>query len=78
MNYLIDLSHPHFAVLTGDMVSGFAWDNTTTFYQRNWKKYTSPLQLHNLSYSIILGNHDDEANLNRTEIMDLDMTNFLR
>lgn len=32
MNYLIDLAHPHFAVLTGDMVSGYAWDNTTTFY----------------------------------------------
>ncbi|KAL4449840.1 hypothetical protein ABPG74_008213 [Tetrahymena malaccensis] len=75
MNYLIEMYHPNFAALTGDMVSGYAWDNTTTFYQRNWKKYTSPFGLHNLSYSIILGNHDDQANLNRTQIMDLDMTN---
>ncbi|KAL4501577.1 hypothetical protein ABPG72_018628 [Tetrahymena utriculariae] len=75
MNYLIQMYHPNFATLTGDMVSGYAWDNTTTFYQRNWKKYTSPFTLNNLSYSIILGNHDDQANLNRTQIMDLDMTN---
>ena len=30
------------AVLTGDMVSGYMWDHSEGWYQREWKKWTQP------------------------------------
>lgn len=51
------------------MVSGYAWDNSNTFYQRNWKKFSTPFINYQTEYSLALGNHDTQANLNRTEII---------
>jgi len=73
--YLINFTNPDFVALTGDQVSGYSWDGSTTFYQRHWIKYTLPMQLAKKEYSLILGNHDAQANLNRTQIMELDEMN---
>ena len=32
MKKLIEWEKPDLVVLTGDMASGYAWDNTTTWY----------------------------------------------
>jgi predicted MPP superfamily phosphohydrolase len=37
---LIEIEKPNVAVLTGDMVSGYAWDKTEGWYERQWKKWT--------------------------------------
>lgn len=45
MNYLINYTVPNFVALTGDMVSGWEWDNKSDWYQKQWLKYTSPMVL---------------------------------
>ena len=46
-------------VLTGDMVSGYAWDKKEKdFYQKNWKKFTKSFLDYKIPYAYALGNHD--------------------
>jgi len=67
------LEKPDLVVLTGDMVSGFAWDKSAGWYQNNWKKWTAPFQKYEVPYLYSLGNHDAEADLTREEIIELDI-----
>ena len=34
MKKLIEWEKPDLAILTGDMVSGYAWDNSTGWYEK--------------------------------------------
>lgn len=72
---LIQTVKPDLVVITGDAVSGYAWDKSDTFYQKNWSKWTNPMEVNKVKYAYTLGNHDDQANLSRQEILDLDKTN---
>ena len=68
--------NPDLVILTGDMVSGYAWNGKNkNFYQNCWKNFTQPMKESKVFYCLTLGNHDSQANLNRNEIMKLDMTN---
>jgi len=41
MKKLIDWESPDIAILTGDMVSGYAWDGKTEgWYESIWNKWT--------------------------------------
>ena len=44
MEKLFDWEKPDLAVLTGDRVSGYAWDNSTGWYQQQWNKWTQAFQ----------------------------------
>ncbi len=38
-----------------------------------WRQLTAPIAAAKVPYGLVLGNHDDEADLMRQEIVDLDM-----
>ncbi len=44
MKNLIDWEKPDLAVLTGDMVSGYAWDHSEGWYQKQWLKWTEAFE----------------------------------
>ena len=45
-----------------------------TFYSDCWREWTRPMVDYKVPYAYALGNHDDEADLSRPEICELDMT----
>jgi len=65
---------PDIVVMTGDSVSGYAWNNQSGWFAKKWAHLTSPMVKYNISWAFALGNHDDEADLSRTEIILLDQT----
>lgn len=75
MKNLIDWESPDLAILTGDMVSGYAWDGKTSgWYQKQWQKWTQAFEEKQLNYMYVQGNHDSQADLSRDAIADLDMS----
>lgn len=72
---LLNLTNPDLVVVTGDSVSGYAWDGrNTNFYSDCWKQWTKPMYKLKIPYAYTLGNHDDQGDLNRKQIVDLDST----
>lgn len=66
MRKVLELEKPDFAVITGDVVSGYAWDgNTTGWYAEQYKTFAQPLIEHNVRWALTAGNHDTQADLNR-------------
>lgn len=65
---------PDLVVMTGDSVSGYAWDGRQGWFADRWTHLTSPMIRFNVTWAFALGNHDDEADLTRTEIVALDKT----
>lgn len=56
---MYDLVKPDLAVLTGDMVSGYAWDGKSkNFFLTGWKKFTKVFRDNKLLYAYTCGNHD--------------------
>lgn len=62
---ILDEEKPDFAVLSGDQVNG----DTAPDAQSAIFKFAEPFVKRNIPYATILGNHDDEGNLSREEIM---------
>ena len=59
MKQLIDWETPDMAILTGDMVSGYAWDGKSSgWYEQQWGKWTQALIDKELPYMYVQGNHD--------------------
>ena len=55
---------PDLIVLTGDMVSGYAWDGITSpWFAPLYEKMTSVLEEFDIPWAMTLGNHDREADL---------------
>jgi predicted MPP superfamily phosphohydrolase len=72
---LINLTNPDLVVVTGDSVSGYAWDGmNSTFYKDCWDSWTKAMRKLKIPYAYTLGNHDDQADLSRKQIVDLDST----
>ncbi len=73
---LLNMTNPDLVVITGDSVSGYAWDGlNNTFYYDCWKMWTSPMEKLGIPYAYTLGNHDDQGDYNRKQICNLDSTN---
>lgn len=66
MEKMLDIEQPDLVVLTGDMVSGYAWDGTRGWYFKHWAKWTSPFMKKRIPYIYALGNHDAQADLTRS------------
>ncbi len=75
---LLNMTNPDLVVITGDSVSGYAWDGlNNTFYSDCWEMWTSPLTKLGIPYAYTLGNHDDQGDYTRKQICNLDSTNKL-
>ncbi|EGG18598.1 hypothetical protein DFA_04092 [Cavenderia fasciculata] len=60
-------------VLTGDALSGFAWDKKTVGWGKSkWAKIVQPMMDHQLRWALAMGNHDDQGDLNRMQVVELD------
>jgi len=73
---LIKWVQPDLISVSGDAVSGAAEPNPGGF-EKLWKKFTEPIIEAQKPYAYILGNHDDEGDLDRLQIVALDDTNPL-
>jgi 3',5'-cyclic AMP phosphodiesterase CpdA len=69
---LINFTNPDIVVITGDLVSGYAWDGSkTSFFKSSWELFTSAMSL---PYAYVMGNHDSQGDLSRKQIIELDKT----
>jgi len=71
---ILELVKPDLAVVSGDAVSipgevGSGW------FASQWKVWTQPFVDAKVPYAYTLGNHDDEGDLSRRKIVQLDQTN---
>jgi hypothetical protein len=72
---LIEKVRPDLIVITGDAVSGDAWDKKTKgFFENQWREFTMPYLENKVKYAYVFGNHDTEADLNGIEIGELEKT----
>jgi len=69
---ILEAEQPDIVILTGDMVSGYAWNGTHGWFAKRWEQLTAPMIKYQIPYALALGNHDDEADLTRDEIIKLD------
>lgn len=61
------------AVITGDVVSGYAWDGKTRpWADYHYKKLNVPFEKAGVYFAVAAGNHDDDGDLNRTELLKLE------
>ena len=85
MRTILNVTVPDFVAFTGDMIAGNClmfcfqiggeWNHTEGWFEDQWHHWTLAVREQNVPYAYTLGNHDDEANLSRTEIIELDITN---
>jgi hypothetical protein len=66
--------NPDFVVVTGDLISEYAWD----FRTRPWasvvyKRFASVLEDLGIYWAITIGNHDFMADVSVRGFMDMDM-----
>lgn len=75
---ILDAERPDLVVISGDLVSGWWWNKIDTdWYKGFWEQLTQPMIKRNISWAIVLGNHDIEADLSGREIVDLDSSHPL-
>lgn len=56
---LIEAENPDLAVVTGDVVSGYAWDGETKpWFSKVYHKFADTLTKHNINWALTAGNHD--------------------
>lgn len=76
-DWVIQEEDPDLIVLTGDMVSGYAWPGTAHWYAQQHAQYTAPMQKRHKHWALTLGNHDAEGDLTAHEIIVLDQRQVL-
>ena len=75
LRFYIEQTKPDIVVITGDLVSGYAWDShNQSFYQKLWSQFSVVFNETQTYYAYALGNHDHQANFDREHIVKLDMT----
>lgn len=74
---LLKWEKPDLVVITGDMVSGYAWPGTKGWYLSYYSQYIAPMEKYNTPWALVLGNHDIEADITAEEIMAHDRKHFL-
>lgn len=53
-------------LVTGDIVSGYMWDGSSVFFPKLHELFTRPFRANDVPYAITIGNHDDEADYDRS------------
>ena len=52
---------PDFVAFTGDMVTGYNWDGTEGWFEKQWNKWSIKMKQRQTPYGYALGNHDVEV-----------------
>jgi pre-mRNA-splicing factor SYF1 len=68
---VIDRESPDLIIYLGDMVSGWIGGSKSNWFHDRWKDVTGYAHSKGIPYAFTLGNHDDEADLSRLEIVKL-------
>jgi hypothetical protein len=69
---ILETEKPDLVVLTGDCVSGYAWNGRSGWFAEQWKKLVAPMIKGGYKWALTIGNHDEEADLTRDQIVELD------
>jgi predicted MPP superfamily phosphohydrolase len=70
---ILDQEKPDIAIITGDVVSGYAWDQKTKpWAATQYQNLTDTLTKYNTYWATTAGNHDSEADLTREEVSEFD------
>jgi predicted MPP superfamily phosphohydrolase len=70
---IIEQEKPDLAIITGDIVSGYAWDQKTRPWTAvQYANLTKTLTKHSLYWATTAGNHDSEGDLTREEVSEFD------
>jgi len=78
MRNILDWVKPDLVVVSGDGASGYAEGSKNPgWFKKCHQEFMGPTVEYNIPYIYILGNHDAEGDLNRTEIVLLDAQNPL-
>lgn len=73
MENILRLEKPDIAIITGDVVSGYAWDEVTHPWAAiHYQKLEKVFEEAGVYFASTGGNHEEDADLNRQEIFDLD------
>ncbi|KAH7620787.1 putative inactive purple acid phosphatase 28 [Nannochloris sp. 'desiccata'] len=70
---VLEQEKPDFIVFGGDMVSGWHAKGKDGWFQNRWHQLTAPAREFSIPYALVLGNHDDEGNLDRRQILQHDI-----
>jgi len=70
MAEVLEAERPDLAVLTGDVIDGKHSQDPAAA----WRLATRPLVEHGIPWAAVFGNHDDEGNLSRTQLMEVQRT----
>ena len=66
--------NPDLVVISGDGASGNEEALTPGWFESQWNKFTAPIVEAQIPYAYTLGNHDDEGDLTRRQVVRLDST----
>ena len=71
---ILEMVNPDLVVISGDGVYADG-DVSSGWFKSQWKKFIAPTVDAGIPYAFTLGNHDDEGDLTRRQIVKLDATN---
>ena len=70
---ILEQEQPDIAIVTGDVVSGYAWDYwTRPWAEHHYTNFTKVLTKHGTYWATTAGNHDTQADLTREQVSALD------
>eukprot|EP00128_Syssomonas_multiformis_P008322 Colp12_sorted_trinity150504_noHs@31960 len=70
---ILKAEKPDLVVMTGDMVSGYAWSHLTrNWFKSLWPKIVQPMIDNDVKWAFAFGNHDDQGDYTREQILELD------
>lgn len=73
MNDILDQEKPDFVVITGDVISGYAWDGVTKPWAAHvYDTMAQVLKKRGLNWAFTGGNHDEEGDLTREQVSEVD------
>ena len=73
MKNILHKENPDFVAVTGDIVSGFAWDHQTpSWWDRQHHKMRSVLEEYKVAYGMVPGYHDLEADASTGLMLNID------
>ena len=66
---LINYESPDLIAITGDFVSGYAWNHSSGWFKDHFNYGLQPILSSQIPWSYLLGNHDDQADWDRSQII---------
>ena len=50
-------------IVSGDMVSNYAWNGTQGWYEHHYKEFLKPMIEKNMRWAVTAGNHDNYVDI---------------